>query len=523
MAIKNWKKVLPFNFEMLFICLAVGFPYTAIANNDIAIYPAVKTAEASQLFKAEVKGHPIFVEKFKDIHYLRFGHTNKVVISIAIAEPVKEWDISGLDSIKKKSLKGNILTVQLEKPGYHVVTINKVHRLFILTDPITAVPLLQQPEVVSIMKYDADSTGVNLSTEAIQKALDETALQKKVLYFPPGIYKTGTITVKSNSRVYLAAGALLLGSEHREHYPSDPGWKESDHVNDKKNFTINGESMTFSRLILIDNASNVRIWGSGSIDGSGSIIRAQGKPANLIRIRNSNNIEIEGLTLRDPACWNLHILYAEKVVIRNIKILNDRTVANTDGFDPDASRDVLIDHCFAYCGDDNVAIKTTNNGGLLRGCENITISNSIFLTKKSAMKIGTETKAPFIRNITFKNNVVLEADRGMVLYCYDGALFENIHFINNYFKDAYPDNERKAIHFKISNRGGKGQIKNVDIINCKIASTFHSRSQITGLDATSQIDGIKIRHLQIDGKVCSSAGEMGLRTNEFVKNITFEN
>lgn len=148
---------------------------------------------------------------------------------------------------------------------------------------------------------------------------------------------------------------------------------EADHIRNKEHYTDNGEWMTFSRLILVDSAENVSIRGRGIIDGSGATLRAQGKPANLIRIRNSRNVSIEGVLLRDPAAWNTHIHYSDGVTIRDVKLINDATVPNTDGFDPDASANVMIDHCFAYCSDDNVAIKTTNNLGLNKDLRNIVV------------------------------------------------------------------------------------------------------------------------------------------------------
>ncbi|MEA4936231.1 MAG: glycosyl hydrolase family 28 protein [Paludibacter sp.] len=273
--------------------------------------------------------------------------------------------------------------------------------------------------------------------------------------------------IKSNTRIYLDAGAVIKGSENSADYPTDEGRPESDHINrPKETYTDNGEWMTFSRLILIDNAENVQILGSGVIDGSGSVVRSQGKPANLIRIRRSKNILIDGVVLRDPAAWNTHIQMSEDVTIRNVKVINDFDVPNTHGFDPDASRNVLIDNCFAYCNDDNVAIKTTNNLNLNQDLDNITIKNCVFLTRKSALKVGTETKAANMTNIIFKNNDVVVCDRGIVLYCYDGANFSNIQFINNRFEYSYIKGQQRGVHFIIRDRSGRSSVSNVLVKDC---------------------------------------------------------
>lgn len=493
------------------------------AGDGIVTYPVEKTAVKSTVFSITANGHDIFTQKFKDINYVHFAHQGVIVVSITCAETARSIEISPRRDVYKEEVTGNKITFQLAKPGYHVITLNHNQRLFILTDDLNdSKPGKTKNKLVNVMSYGADSTGSSLCTVAIQKALDETARQKKVLYFPAGIYKSGTIKLSSNSYVFLEAGAMIKGSENRDDYPVDAGKKESDYVHDKEHYTDNGERMTFSRLILIDSAVNVKIWGRGTIDGSGSVVRAQGKPANLIRIRNSRNVLIEGLLLRDPACWNTHILHSKNITIRNIKMINDRSVANTDGFDPDASAKVLIDHCFAYCSDDNIAIKTTNNGGLLQNCENIIVSNCVFLTKKSSLKLGTETKGSYMHDITFKNNYVVEADRGMVLYCYDGAIFKNIRFINNYFEKGYPDSQKKAIHFQIKKRNGEGQIENVLIRDCTFSESFQPSSEMAGLDSMHTINGIKFKNLSISGKLCLTAQDLHLKTNENVQNISFE-
>jgi polygalacturonase len=505
---------------LLFLLLLVMAAAYAKAGDGFVTYPKEEGTTTSKVFSVKVNGADVFVQSFKDIHYLRFAHNKKLTIEVTCSENIESVEISPGKHITGKQTNGNTIVFGLDKPGYHVLTLNGRERLFILTDAVEKKQ--KNTNWISVEKFGVHSSPTELQTGGIQKALNEAAAKKQVLYFPVGIYRTGTIQIPGNSTVYLSAGAMIKGSEKREDYPIDEGRKESDEVNDKANYTDNGEWMTFSRLIFINNVENVKIFGPGIIDGSGSVLRRQGKPANLIRIRNSKNVVIEDVLLRDPACWNTHILYSENVTIRNVKMINDRSVANTDGFDPDASKNVLIDHCFAYCSDDNVAVKTTNNGGLLQDCENITVSNCVFLTKKSALKVGTETKGAFMKNIRFNNNYVVEADRGLVLYCYDGASFQDIQFTGNYLEKGFPDSQKKAIHFQIRKRSGEGSIKNVLIKDCVFSESFHSASEIVGLNAAHTIDGIKIKNLKIGGKLCLGVEDLRLKTNEYVHNISFE-
>ncbi len=509
--------------RLLFLLTVLSFsvPGYAGKNTEIHVLPVEKTAKQSTLFSVSVKGQPLFTQTFKDIHYVHFEHNKSISIEIRSTQPVTSFEVAPKTKVHGAAKKGNSITLNIAGPGYYIVTVNHKERLFILTDNIQK-DIAQNKEVVSVMQFAPDSTGAQVTTRALQEAIDKTAATGKILYFPAGIYKTGTLRVGSNANIFLAPGAMIKGSEKREDYPADDHKKESDHVNDKAHFTDNGEWMTFSRLILIDNATNVKIWGRGIIDGNGAVVRAQGKPANLIRIRHSKNVLLDGIELRDPACWNTHILYSDGVTIRNIKMLNDRDVANTDGFDPDASKNVLIENSFAYCSDDNVAIKTTNNGNLLQDIDGITVRNNVFLTKKSALKVGTETKGARMRNILFANNYVAEADRGLVLYCYDGALFEHIRFENNYFEKGLQTKNLKAIHFQIKERNGKGQIRNVLIKNCDFAASFSTAAEIVGLDPQHTIDGILFKNVRMGGTLLLSPKDLSATTNPFVKNIRFE-
>jgi polygalacturonase len=490
------------------------------AAGEITMYPVEPGAVRSGVFSVKVNGADVFTQAFKDIHYVRFAHKETITLEVVCLEKIEALHIGPERDITAKEIRENTICFVLNKPGYHVITLNNKERLFILTDD-AATPAIKN-NWISVEKFGVHSSASEIQTSLIQKALDKTAGKKQVLYFPAGIYRTGTLRIRSNATVYVSAGAMIKGSENKADYPVDEGRKESDEVNDKAHYTDNGEWMTFSRLIFINDAQNVKIFGTGIIDGSGSVLRPQGKPANLIRIRNSKNVVIEDLLLRDPACWNTHILYSDKVTIRNIKMINDRAIANTDGFDPDASKNVLIDHCFAYCSDDNIAIKTTNNDGLLQNCENITVRNCVFLTKKSSLKVGTETKGEIMQNILFQDNCVLEADRGMALYCSDGALFQNIRFVGNYFEKGFPDSQKKAIHFQIKKRSGEGQIKNVLIEDCKFSENFHSSSEITGLDAQHTISGVRFKNLTVGGKRCSNVQDIHLKTNQYVQEISFE-
>ena len=65
---------------------------------------------------------------------------------------------------------------------------------------------------------------------------------------------------------------------------------------------------------------------------------------------------LEGVTLKDTPCWTTHFGCCDGLVIRNVTIDADRTIANSDGLSIDCTRNVTVSGCTIKTGDDGVAI-----------------------------------------------------------------------------------------------------------------------------------------------------------------------
>ena len=128
-----------------------------------------------------------------------------------------------------------------------------------------------------------------------------------------------------------------------------------------------------------------------------------------------------------------------------------------------------------------------------------------------------------MKNITFENNDILEADRGMTLYCYDGALYENIRFINNRFERTHPDRCQCGIHFRIRKRrelSGSGVMRQILIKDCSFSHAFPNLAQITGLNNDHRID-LTIENLTIEGIPCTGKNEASWLASTFA-DITYK-
>ncbi len=460
------------------------------SNTAFVEYPAGKGAVRSPDFSLRSGKREIFVSRYKTYHYAHIEWRSAFDLTLESSIPVSAFEICPESEGIKGIQDGNSIRFTLDGPGYVMILINGEQRIFILADGIRKEP---DAEVVSILDYGIDPGGSSMVTASLQKALKDISGTGKVLVFPKGIYRTGTLSIPSHIKIHLDPGAVIMGPED---------------ISDLET----AEKIRPRCMILIKDAEDVEITGRGIIDANGSHLRdrygdeAKGR---LVLMVNSKNVTLDGILLRDPPSWNTHILYCEDVNIMNIKMLNDLNVSNTDGFDPDASRRVLIENCFAYCGDDNVAVKSTSTMGYLQDVYDITVRNNVFLTKKSALKVGTESNTDVMKNITFENNDVLEADRGMTLYCYDGAVYENIRYIHNRFERTHPDRCQCGLHFRIRKRregSGSGVMKQILIRDCSFSHAFPNLAQITGLNENHRIE-LTIENLTIEGIPCTIENE----------------
>ncbi len=450
-----------------------------------------------------VNGKSVEVKAFTHYHYSTVDLSGKTELTLTAGNPVQSCEISPRSRGISCQIKGNQVSFTLDKPGYVMIRVNETEKFFVFAEAPELIPA----DAVSILDYGVDNSGQKIQTELIQKAMDETAKSGKTLIFPKGVYTAGQLRPKSNTHIHLVRGAVLQSD-----VSSTNQYLSEDKVKTRK-------------FIYIKDADQVKITGYGILNGNGAQLRGKfGDDARmrLIMAVSCTNLVIEGVMLQDPGSWNTQILLCQDVQIRHVKLMNNTELSNTDGFDPDASKRLVIENCFAWCSDDNVAIKTTNYGDYLGDVEDITVRGNVFLTKKSSLKVGTETRGERMSNILFENNDVLESDRGMALYVSDGATLDNIRFLNNRFERNYPDAKRAGFYFQVNKRNEEsklGQIKNILIRDCVFYTAFPKPSVIEGLDSTHGVENITIENLIVEGKQVNTPQDARVETNEFVRNL----
>ena len=295
--------------------------------------------------------------------------------------------------------------------------------------PLPAEVKFPSDKVVKITDTGAVADGATLCTEAIAQAIEQCAaagggIVELARTDKGAVYLSGAISLKSNITLQVDEGVTLKFTTDRTKYPLVRSRFECTDV------------MNYSPLIYAYQCQNVRVTGKGTLDGQGSTwwTWRTGKPGpNAIRQYTDDragkfpleqrvfgeqvqglrpcfiepyeckNVVIEGVTLRQSPFWNIHPLYSENVIVRNVTVFGDGP--NTDGCDPDSCKTVLIEKCNFTTGDDCIAIKSGRYGdGIRRNapCENITIRDCVMKGGHGAVTMGSETSAG-IRHVYAEN------------------------------------------------------------------------------------------------------------------------
>src|SRR5436190_20024021 len=119
--------------------------------------------------------------------------------------------------------------------------------------------------VYNIRDFGAKGDGATLDTAALQDAID--ACNKDhggIVLVPAGLFVIGTVEIKSNVTLHIAAGGKLLGSaDGKQYYAADAVPLSGDSTLGDGNVG----------LIFAIKAENITIEGQGTIDGNGNQFR----------------------------------------------------------------------------------------------------------------------------------------------------------------------------------------------------------------------------------------------------------
>jgi len=292
--------------------------------------------------------------------------------------------------------------------------------------------------IYTIADFDAEGDGKIVNTAAIQKAVDQCAINGGgTVIVPQGQFVTGTIFLKSKVHLLVQEGGELLGSTDINDYSRE------------NRGAI--EAPAFDECLLYaENADHVSITGKGIINGRGNrenfpvkVGDELGDRPMLVRFDNCKNITLQDITLMNAASWCVHLVECDSILAKNVTI-NNQVNTNNDGFDIDGCKDAIFEGCKVYSGDDSFCPKSTSE----RLCENIFIRNCKATSHTAAFKCGTSSRGGF-KNIRVTNCDFSGTRMGCIkLLIVDGGIMEDI-----YISDIIMNNVEGPLFIRLGNRG----------------------------------------------------------------------
>jgi Glycosyl hydrolases family 28 len=379
------------------------------------------------------------------------------------------------------------------------------------TQPSVGLPLFDP------MHFGAVGDGKALDSPAINAAID--ACMKAgggLVYLRPGVYRSGTVILKSNVTLYLEAGAVILGSFDLADYTAQSGPPVRGDANQ-------------THLIFAKDAENLTLAGPGRIDGQGPAFwelsgrtplppdeqwaevaahawfkKTTGRASPMLEFVNCRWLRIQDVRIENAAGWTLRPINCDNVFIEGIAIKNPIIGPNTDGLDITGCQNVFVSNCSIDTGDDCICLKSENPyGSEPRVGRNIVVTNCVLTTCCNGFKIGTATQGGF-ENITFSNSVIYNAqaefkDRvisGVALEIVDGGWIDGVVVTGIRMQRT-----RTPIFIRLGNRSQPHDypqrgLRGVMIENIH-ASEALLASSITGLKG-SEVQDVTLSNIRID-------------------------
>ncbi|MGQ9620709.1 MAG: Calx-beta domain-containing protein [Bacteroidales bacterium] len=487
-------------------------------GDKVIVYPAPPTDIISQEYEVIVNGKKVPVifqshaEGMRFFSYVQFDFAGKVHIEIRFLKR----DIPSKYRLGPKSyqlnekVKGRTISFTIDRPrqialhyGYRWGILDGeglTEQLFIFANPVQdQVPKPGDPGVIDIDGRNVDNTGNSFVSAQIQEAINDLT-DGGTLYIGPGTYNLDAhLSMKSNTTLYLAGGALLR---------------------------VTTQNLGSGGAIGFNNVNNAQLRGRGSINVNGHNFRTKYgfKTAQIVRISNSQNIIIEGVVLLD--CANIHIYSNPRVnnsLIYNAKLVSDGNFSNSDGVDHnnDCFNNV-VDFCFIHAGDDCIAPAGYDNSIADLIVRNCVMWNkgtgSIF--KQWSPNSGGEGAQ--LMNYTYENNDAIFAP---MLWSF---IINGSYKMHNVWLKNFRVDERNLETGDNSAGVGTGTWvmsapDNSEIYNIHFINIFHNgiRNRKVDRRISGNIHNIEFTNYFIDGKHITSFDQAHVSVSGNIRDISW--
>jgi polygalacturonase len=360
-------------------------------------------------------------------------------------------------------------------------------------------------------------------TAAIQAAVDAAhAAGGGSVHVPAGTWTAGTIVLRSGVVLDLHPRAVLQASTNLADY-APQAWEVSP---DQQH-----------HLLFADGAEDLTITGGGTIDGRG--LAFWNEPAAggrwyrerdprvhpLIELRRCRRLRLRDIRIRNSPGWTVHPFCCDDVEFRGVTVENHPYGPNTDGFDIDGCRDMLITGCRLHCGDDAIIIKATAKA---RSTERLVISDCVCRSTCIGIGIGQECESG-IRHVTISNCVISASHRMIGIGTWNGGDIEDVVIsgitgdtLGTYSLARCIQLEAKQ-SFRLPATRPLGVIRRVSISH--VCARTQGRLVLATAQDGTWIDGLSLHDLRADYvhlEDCSVSGRDGAKGSDQYANRNTE-
>ncbi|MFY1689641.1 glycosyl hydrolase family 28 protein [Plantactinospora sp. WMMB782] len=280
--------------------------------------------------------------------------------------------------------------------------------------------------VVDVRDHGAVADGITNDGPAIQRAVDAAPAGGTVL-LAGGVFRSGTVRLKSDLTFFVAPDAKLLGSRDEAGYPPLRGGTDNPPF-------VGG--LVQRALLFAHRADNLAITGGGVIDGDGrnpawtGLSPERTGPAAVYLARGAD-VTVRDIHLRDSGAWGLVPTEIDGLTIADVDI-DSSIVGGRDGIDIVDSHDVLVERVAVFADDDAICFKThpTDSAQVepdspshgVRGAV-VRLSTVGASTRANGVKLGTASHGMFqgivvedvlVKNVTIGALVITAVDGGAV-------------------------------------------------------------------------------------------------------------
>ncbi len=460
-------------------------------QSRVVVYDGPNVLTSSSRVRASVEGQELFVYDTPVNHGREFSYaypatTAQVVIFDMESSARVEIEVLGAE---------NLHDVRVTPLSYGIAPAVEGNKIsFTLDAPANyTVEFADAPDAV------ASENAVHIFANPIEEnPLSADNLPANTVYFAPGVYYADAIPVSGDhATVYLAGGAVVYG-----HLVTG----------DAANLTIRGRGILCGDLFDRTNASQFTL---------------------PIELQRCKNVLIEGISILNPAGWAVTLYQCEDVRMDNVKIITAR--ANGDGISAQSCQNVLVSGGFVRTWDDSLVVKNVALGST----KNVVFDGvTVWTDLAQSCEVGYETYGATMEDIAFRNITILHNFHKAALSIHNcdqaaisGVTYENITIEdaamrgdnqldgeNDYFIDM-----TVAFNKEWTKSGGeRGSIRNVAFRNINVlqmADTVACR--MMGEGAKSNISGVTIENVSVEGKRMDGAEALKLAVGAYVDPVNF--